>query len=74
MIIHIVKYYLKLADSGFFDPVLCEINEDHGRLFANIDDNDKVFLYCLACDFKIWLGINSIQDMFKSILIFENYH
>lgn len=74
MIIYVVRDYLKFCDMGFFDPVLCEIDPDHGRLYTNIDDTDHVYLYCLGCDFKIRLGINSIQDMAKAVTYVTNYY
>ena len=68
MIIHIVRKYLELSNNNTIPPVLCELDNDHGSLMPNLDENDEVFLYCLACEFKIHLGINSIQDMFETVL------
>jgi hypothetical protein len=71
MIINIVKEYLKLSKLNQVEPVLCE-NEEHGTLYANLDKNDKVFLYCLACKYKIKLGIDSLEDIIKSVIIINN--
>lgn len=56
------KYYqLSLKDKVI--PITCGIDEDHPYLVPNLDHDDKVFLYCLGCNFKMYPGI----ELYKNI-------
>lgn len=57
-----------LADADIFDRCDCPLDQDHGKLFANLDLNDKIFLYCLYCSYKDYLGLNTLQKMARSVL------
>lgn len=60
-----------LADAGIFEKCECPLDEDHGRLYANLDMNDKIFLYCLYCKYKDYLGLNSLQEMTRQVLSYD---
>lgn len=70
MYLHIIKRYLILADQGFFPQFTCE-NEEHGRLYSNLDLEDRIYLYCLFCNFKNYLGLNTIQDIVHKVMEYE---
>ena len=36
---------------------------DQGLLFSNLDEEDKIFLYCISCSYKKYIGI----DMYKKM-------
>lgn len=63
MYIHIVKRYLILANNGIVEKYDCPMDPEHGSLQPNIDLNDKVFIYCLYCSYKRYLGIETLKDM-----------
>lgn len=72
MFIQVIRKYLEYTNNNILPPVLCQMDIDHGSLYPNMEHSEDVFLYCLACEYKIHLGINSIQDMLESILVAEN--
>ena len=49
-------YHQYLAELGHTRPMVCTSDPDHGNLYANMDSEDKVYLYCLACTYKIYPG------------------
>lgn len=69
------NYHQRLASLGLVNPFLCLEDTSHGRLFANTDSNDKEYLFCLACDFKLYPGSefslalkNKIKTVMKEVL------
>lgn len=51
------RYYQFLAENGFCEPVVCLNDIEHGSVLANVDENDNLYLYCLACTFKMQPGL-----------------
>lgn len=68
MIIHIVKKYLWLAERNLVNPFLCPEDEEHGRLYANQDLEEKVFLYCIFCNYKNYLGYTTLKSISEQVL------
>jgi hypothetical protein len=54
--IQTVSKYIALSEEGLVSKLECPI--DQGLLFANLDQNDNIFLYCLSCEHKIYPGIS----------------
>ena len=50
------RYYQYLAEKGYVEPLVCYNDSEHGVLYANMDKEDNVYLYCLACEYKIIPG------------------
>jgi hypothetical protein len=69
--VHIVKRYLILADSEIVERYDCPMDPEHGRLFANLDVNDRVFTYCLYCKYKDYLGLSTLQKMSREVLKYD---
>ena len=71
MTVHDIFYfraYQDLAEKGECEGLLCNNDDSHGLLYANIQGNeDELFLYCLECNFKIIPGIVTI-DLVKNIV------
>lgn len=67
MIIQVFNKYLLLSDEGKTKPLLCGLDKDHPRLFANIDENDDIYLYCLACDYRMIPGIELYSNIEKVV-------
>lgn len=53
--------YLDLAKEGLVPQMDCPL--DQGLLFANIDGEDKIFLYCLSCEYKKYIGLQIYKNM-----------
>jgi hypothetical protein len=56
-----VSQYLTLAREGLVPQMDCPL--DQGLLFANEDMEEKIFLYCLSCDYKKYIGIHLYKKM-----------
>jgi len=56
-----VSKYLTLAKEGLVPNMDCPL--DQGLLFANTDEKDQIFLYCLSCDYKKYIGIHLYKSM-----------
>lgn len=56
-----VSKYLTLAREGLAPQMDCPL--DQGLLFANSDGEDEIFLYCLSCDYKKYIGIKLYENM-----------
>lgn len=61
------RYYQFLAEKGLCEPIVCMNDPEHGILFSNIDNEDKIFLFCLGCDFSIYPGITFFDTIRKKI-------
>lgn len=57
--------YLDLAKEGLVPIMDCPM--DQGLLFANIDTEDEIFLYCLSCDYKKYIGLQMYNMMERLI-------
>lgn len=65
MKIQIVSKYLALAKEGLVPKMDCPL--DQGLLFANMDGEDKILVYCLSCDYKKYIGIHLYKNMERLI-------
>ena len=46
-------------------PIPCGLDEDHPALVPNLDDDDRIFLYCLGCEYKMFPGLELYQNIEK---------
>ena len=53
--------YLTLAREGLVPQMDCPL--DQGLLFANEDGEEQIFVYCLSCDYKKYIGIHLYKNM-----------
>jgi hypothetical protein len=60
-----VSKYLTLAREGLVPSMDCPL--DQGLLFANLDSKDEVFLYCISCDYKKYIGTQLYNNMKRII-------
>jgi hypothetical protein len=63
--IQIVSKYLTLAEEGLVSKVDCPL--DQGLLMPNQDINDKIYLYCLSCEYKKEIGLDLYGRMEKAV-------
>ena len=66
MRIQVVSRYLALAEDGLVPKVECPM--DQGLLMPNQDLDDKIYLYCLSCDYKKVIGLDFYGRMEEAIL------
>lgn len=53
--------YLALSREGLVPQMDCPL--DQGLLFANLDHEDQIFVYCISCDYKKYIGIHLYKNM-----------
>jgi len=56
-----VSKYLSLSKEGLVPQMDCPL--DQGLLFANTDEEEQIFVYCLSCDYKKYIGIHLYKNM-----------
>jgi hypothetical protein len=61
--IQYVSKYIALAEEGLATRILCPM--DQGLLLCNQDLEDKIYLYCLECDYKKYIGL----DLYNKIVL-----
>ena len=65
MKIQIVSKYLALAEEGLVSKVECPL--DQGLLMPNQTIDDKIYLYCLSCQYKKDVGLDLYERMDKAV-------
>lgn len=58
-----VSRYIKLSEEGLVPRMECPM--DQGLLFCNQDIEENVYLYCLSCEYKKFIGIEFYNDILK---------
>ncbi len=57
--------YLTLAEEGLVAKMACPLCQ--GLLMPNQTINDKIYLYCLSCEYKKELGLELYGRMEKAV-------
>jgi hypothetical protein len=65
MQIQYVSKYIALSEEGLVPRLECPM--DQGSLFANLNLEDEIYLYCLSCDFKNIIGTEVYGQLIKSM-------
>ena len=65
MKIQVVSKYLALAAEGLVSKLDCPM--DQGLLMPNQTIDDKIYLYCLSCDYRKDLGLDLYGKMEQAI-------
>lgn len=71
MRIQVVNRYLELVDQGSAPAPVCKNDKDHGRVFAKLDKDDNIILWCLACEYNAQLGIAMYDKMFDIVWMYD---
>ena len=69
MKIQIVSRYLNLASEGLVPGIECPL--DQALLMCNQDLDDKIYLYCLSCDYKNYIGLNFYNNLLNQIKLLK---
>jgi hypothetical protein len=54
-----------MSEEGLVEKLLCPV--DQSLLFSNQSLQDKVYLYCLECDYKKELGLSSYEKIVNEV-------
>ena len=65
MKIQVVSKYLALAEEGLVSKVECPL--DQGLLMPNQTIDDKIYLYCLSCDYRKDIGLDFYDRMEEAV-------
>lgn len=57
--------YLTLAEEGLVSKLDCPM--DQGLLMPNQTIDDKIYLYCLSCDYKKAIGLDFYERMEQAV-------
>jgi DNA-directed RNA polymerase subunit M/transcription elongation factor TFIIS len=60
-----VSKYLTLSEEGLVAKMACPLCQ--GLLMPNQDNNDKIYLYCLSCEYRNEIGLDQYDRMEKAI-------
>lgn len=67
MDIRLFSKYYKLSLEDKVIPIQCGIDQFHPVMVPNIDEEDQIYLYCLACNFKIIPGTELYRNITECI-------
>lgn len=65
MKIQYVSKYIALSEEGLVSKLECPI--DQGSLLPNQDLEDNIYLYCLSCSYKKFMGYKHYENIFKEV-------
>jgi hypothetical protein len=65
MKIQYVSKYLSLSKEGLVPEFLCPL--DQGSLLCNLDLEDNIYLYCLSCDYKNYIGLEVYENIVNGV-------
>ena len=63
--IQYVSKYIALSEEGLVPKLECPM--DQGLLFSNLDLEDNIYLYCLSCSYKKFIGEKAYSDIKKAV-------
>ena len=63
--IQYVSKYLALSEEGLVSRLECPI--DQGLLLPNQDLDDRIYLYCLSCQYKNFIGSDFYEKIIKEV-------
>ena len=63
--IQTVSKYIALSQEGLVPRLNCPM--DQGPLFTNQNLEDEVYLYCLSCEYKKFIGFGFYDDIIKTM-------
>jgi hypothetical protein len=63
--IQYVSKYIALSEEGLVPRLACPL--DQGFLLPNQNDQDEVYLYCLSCQYKKFIGFGFYDEIIKAV-------
>jgi hypothetical protein len=68
--IQYVSKYIALSEEGLVPRLACPL--DQGFLLPNQNDEDEVYLYCLSCEYKKFIGFGFYDEIIKTMKKVKN--
>jgi hypothetical protein len=65
MQIQYVSKYIALSEEGLVPRLECPM--DQGSLQSNLDLEDKIYLYCLSCEYKNNIGLEVYSKLVELV-------
>jgi hypothetical protein len=65
MKIQYVSKYISIAREGLVPVLDCPM--DQGLLLCNQNDEDEIFLYCLSCNYKKFIGFELYNQIVNEV-------
>jgi hypothetical protein len=65
MQIQYVSKYIALSEEGLVPRLECPM--DQGSLLCNLDNEENIYLYCLACSYKNIMGIEIYNKIMNEV-------
>lgn len=65
MQIQYVSKYIALSEEGLVPRLECPV--DQGSLQSNLDLEDKIYLYCLSCEYKNNIGLEVYEKIANEV-------
>jgi hypothetical protein len=65
MKIQYVSRYIALSEEGLVPRFECPM--DQGLLLCNQDESDAVYLYCLSCEYKNFIGSDFYNQLVRTV-------
>lgn len=72
MRIQLVNAYLKLMREDLAPKIFCGNDKEHMLPYVNITEDDKLYLYCFECSWKMTIGLN-VYDSMKEVLTVHDF-
>jgi hypothetical protein len=63
--IQYVSKYIALSEEGLVPRLECPL--DQGLLFSNQTNLEEVYLYCLSCSYKKFIGFGFYNEIMKAV-------
>ncbi len=65
MKIQYVSKYIALSEEGLVPRIECPM--DQGSLLCNLDLEDNIYLYCLSCEYKNYVGVQVYERIMNEV-------
>ena len=65
MQIQYVSKYIALSEEGLVPRLECPM--DQGSLLCNLDLEDNIYLYCLSCEYKNYVGVQVYEKIMNEV-------
>jgi len=54
-----------MSEEGLVEKLLCPV--DQSILFCNQDLEDNIYLYCLECEYRKNIGLNTYNEIVRAV-------
>jgi len=68
--IQYVSQYIALSEEGLVPKLECPM--DQGLLFCNMDAENNIYLYCISCNYKNFIGYSFYDKIVNKVKEIKN--